>query len=50
MSKTVIFISTSVDGLIRAAGATPDEPLGKGGERLHHWVFNETDEGRADAA
>lgn len=31
MSKTVISISTSVDGFIRAASATPDEPLGKGG-------------------
>lgn len=47
MSKTVISTSTSVDGFIRAAGATPDEPLGKGGERLHHWVFNGTDEDRA---
>src|SRR5918995_428100 len=35
MSKVVAGITTSVDGYITG----PDEGLGEGGERLHHWVF-----------
>jgi dihydrofolate reductase len=42
----VIFdMSMSLDGYITATDRTPDEPLGKGGERLHGWAFgtNEKD-------
>lgn len=31
-------ISISLDGYIAAAGRTPEEPLGHGGERLHDWM------------
>jgi dihydrofolate reductase len=31
-------ISMSVDGYVTAANQTRDEPLGRGGERLHEWL------------
>jgi dihydrofolate reductase len=39
MGKVVLDISTSLDGYIRAPDPTPEEPLGKDGERLHEWAF-----------
>lgn len=39
MSKVVFDVSMSLDGFVKAAGATPEEPLGKGGERLHDWAL-----------
>ncbi|WP_069109477.1 dihydrofolate reductase family protein [Jiangella alba] len=44
MNTLVLDISISLDGFITAAGQTPDQPLGQGGERLHDWVG--TDAGR----
>lgn len=41
MSKVILDISMSLDGYIRASNPTPDEPLGKGGERLHEWAFGD---------
>jgi dihydrofolate reductase len=36
----VIFdMSVSLDGFVRASNATPEQPLGDGGERLHEWAF-----------
>lgn len=36
----VIFdISISLDGYVSGPGATLDEPMGRGGERLHDWAF-----------
>ncbi|WP_407562465.1 dihydrofolate reductase family protein [Streptomyces sp. 184] len=40
MSKVIFDISMSLDGYVKATGATPDEPLGKGGERLHDWALH----------
>jgi dihydrofolate reductase len=40
MGKVLIDICVSLDGIIRAAGATPDAPLGVGGEQLHQWLFD----------
>jgi dihydrofolate reductase len=40
MSKVIIDICVSLDGIIRADGATPDAPLGVGGEQLHQWLFD----------
>ncbi|WBB61637.1 dihydrofolate reductase family protein [Streptomyces sp. WMMC500] len=40
MSKVIFDISMSLDGYVKAAGATPDEPLGKGGELLHEWALH----------
>ena len=38
MGIVVLDISVSLDGSIRAADPTPDEPLGVGGDRLHAWM------------
>jgi dihydrofolate reductase len=40
MGKVVFDMSMSLDGFVRATGATPDEPLGRGGERLHEWAMD----------
>jgi dihydrofolate reductase len=39
MGKVIFDMSMSLDGFVRATGATPQEPLGKGGERLHEWAM-----------
>jgi dihydrofolate reductase len=39
MSKVVAAITTSVDGYIAGPDDGPGKGLGKGGERLHYWVF-----------
>ena len=39
MSKVIFDMSMSLDGFVRATGTTPQEPLGKGGERLHEWAM-----------
>ena len=41
MSIVVADISISLDGYIAAAGRTPDEPMGPGGEGLHEWMASE---------
>ena len=41
MGKVIADISMSLDGFVTAAGQTPEEPLGKGGEQLHEWAFGE---------
>ena len=39
MSKVCASITTSVDGYIAGPDDGPEMGLGRGGERLHHWVF-----------
>jgi dihydrofolate reductase len=39
MSKTTLDISMSLDGFIAGPNQTVEEPLGRGGERLHEWIF-----------
>lgn len=39
MGKVVSDMSTSLDGFIAGPNDGPDLPLGKGGERLHEWVY-----------
>jgi len=39
MGKVVAGITTSVDGYITGPGDGPGAGLGRGGERLHYWVF-----------
>ena len=46
MSKVTFDMSMSLDGFIRAADPTADEPLGSGGERLHEWAFGEDERDR----
>jgi dihydrofolate reductase len=41
MSKVVFDISVSLDGFITGPDQTADNPLGRGGEQLHEWAFND---------
>jgi dihydrofolate reductase len=41
VSKVIFDMSMSLDGFVRATGATPQEPLGMGGERLHEWAMGD---------
>ena len=37
MTIVTLTMSMSLDGFVQAANATPEKPLGVGGERLHEW-------------
>jgi dihydrofolate reductase len=39
MSKVIFDMSMSLDGFVRASNATPEQPLGDGGEKLLEWGF-----------
>ena len=41
MSKVVFDISISLDGFITGPEQATEGPLGRGGERLHEWAFND---------
>jgi dihydrofolate reductase len=43
MGKVIFVISMSLDGFITAANRSPEEPMGKGGEKLHEWVMDQED-------
>src|SRR5688500_10405955 len=47
MTRLVLDISMSLDGYVTASGRTPDEPLGAGGEALHGWLLDGSEEDRA---
>jgi dihydrofolate reductase len=47
MTKVTVDMSMSLDGFIRAADPTADEPLGVGGEELHKWALGEDERDRA---
>src|SRR3954466_6276171 len=39
MSKLFVDISMSLDGYVAGPDPSLDDPLGKGGEQLHEWIF-----------
>lgn len=39
MSKVLLELSVSLDGFVAGPDIGPDAPLGRGGERLHDWMF-----------
>lgn len=39
MGKVTVNISMSLDGFIAGPNASPTNPLGDGGDRLHQWVY-----------
>jgi dihydrofolate reductase len=43
--KVVLEMSMSLDGFVTGPDVSPEEPMGRGGERLHDWMFA----GRSDA-
>ena len=47
MTRLVLDISMSLDGYVTATGRTPDEPLGTGGQALHGWLLDGSEEDRA---
>src|ERR687887_2628482 len=40
MSKLRCHISISLDGCVAGRNQSEENPLGEGGERLHHWVVS----------
>jgi len=46
MGKVVFDISMSLDGYVTAAGRTPEEPTGPGGDVLTQWAFGEDQKNR----
>ena len=46
MGKVSFNISMSLDGYINGPDVTPEQGLGKGGERLHEWAFNGNERNR----
>lgn len=47
MTRVIADISMSIDGLVTGPDAGPDNGLGKGGEPLHTWVFENHEVDRA---
>ena len=43
MSKTVLYMSMSVDGFIAGPNVAPGNGLGDGGQRLHEWFLPDAD-------
>lgn len=39
MSRVCIDMSISLDGFVAGPNTSAENPLGEGGERLHHWLF-----------
>jgi len=46
MTKVIFDMSMSLDGFVKASNATPQQPLGEGGQRLHEWAFGEDERDR----
>ncbi|MFB4304547.1 dihydrofolate reductase family protein [Actinomadura sp. GTD37] len=46
MSRSVLYMSMSLDGFITGPGDGPENGLGTGGERLHAWLFDGDHEAR----
>ena len=49
MGKVVLSASMSLDGFMAGPDVGLERPMGAGGERLHEWLFDESDQGRLDA-
>jgi hypothetical protein len=39
MSALILDISVSLDGFVAGPDPSDEEPLGRGGDRLHEWAF-----------
>ena len=39
MPKVLMELSMSLDGCVAGSDVSPDEPMGRGGEELHEWMF-----------
>jgi dihydrofolate reductase len=50
MSVVVVDVGVSADGFVAGPDQSRDEPLGRGGGRLHRWMFETPDENRDEIA
>lgn len=41
MGKVILEMSISLDGFSAGPDISPEQPMGKAGDRLHHWQFDE---------
>ena len=48
MGKVFMEISMSVDGYVTGPDVSPEAPLGRGGERLHDWMFTGKSAGESE--
>ena len=39
MSKVLMEMSMSLDGYVTGPDVSTEEPMGRGGEQLHDWIF-----------
>jgi dihydrofolate reductase len=46
----VIHKSMSLDGFVAGPAVSLEDPMGKGGERLHEWLFEQSSQADADVA
>ncbi len=42
MGKVVLDISISLDGFITGPNDNHEQPLGEGGDQLHHWIWRDS--------
>ena len=45
MTRVIVELSMSLDGYVTGPDVSVEEPMGRGGEQLHDWMF----EGRSEA-
>ena len=48
MAKVVLEMTMSLDGYTAGPDIGPEDPLGRGGERLHDWMFKERSPGESE--
>jgi dihydrofolate reductase len=41
MTKVLLELSVSLDGYVTGPDVSPEEPMGRGGEVLHEWMFHD---------
>jgi len=50
MGTVLVDVTISLDGFMAGPRISPEHPMGEGGERLHEWLLNPTDELDAEVA
>jgi dihydrofolate reductase len=50
MSKVVLTFSMSLDGYVAGPDVSEEHPMGRGGDRLHEWMFTDHPDRAADEA
>ena len=48
MTKVLLEMTVSLDGYAAGPDVGPDEPMGRGGEQLHDWMFKDRSPGEAE--